>query len=428
MRSRLKYLLSDKGYIRGPFGSALKRNELESNGVPVYEQQHAIEGTREFRFFINSEKYEELKRFTVRENDLIISCSGTVGRVSIIKSTDPVGIISQALLILRPNVSLVTPKYLYYYFSSKEGYNSIASRSTGSVQVNIAKREIIESIELDVPPISDQKTITNILSTLDDKIELNKRMNKVLEQMAQAIFKQWFVNFEFPNEDGEPYKSSGGEMEWCEELGKEIPKGWKIKSLKELSEVITKGTTPTTLGKSFTNSGINFVKAESITNNHSFDSNKFAFIDEETNTLLKRSVIKEKDILYTIAGTLGRYAIATKEILPANTNQAVAIIRINESIISPYYIICYFLSGEHENFYSARTQQAVQANLSLTTIGELQLTIPHDTVLRLFYDIINELFAKIDNMIKQNSHLSNLRDTLLPKLMSGEIDVSEIEL
>ena len=111
--NELGKLLSDKGYIRGPFGSALKRGEMVAEGIPVYEQKNAIENSREFRFFITLEKFNELKRFQVKTNDLIISCSGTVGRISIINENDPKGIISQALLILRPNVEKLNLKFLY---------------------------------------------------------------------------------------------------------------------------------------------------------------------------------------------------------------------------------------------------------------------------------------------------------------------------
>ena len=138
-------VLRDKGYIRGPFGSALKRGEMKEEGIPVYEQTNAIYNHRNFRYFIDEEKYQALKRFTVEQNDLIISCSGTVGKVSIIEANDPKGIISQALLILRADNSIITSKFLYYFFNSREGINSILSRSSGSVQVNIAKRAIIEN-------------------------------------------------------------------------------------------------------------------------------------------------------------------------------------------------------------------------------------------------------------------------------------------
>ena len=96
MEYRLKEILQDKGYIRGPFGSSLKRNELKSTGIPVYEQQHAIYATREFRYYIDEEKYSQMKRFTVKPKDLIISCSGTIGKVDLISEKDPIGIISQS--------------------------------------------------------------------------------------------------------------------------------------------------------------------------------------------------------------------------------------------------------------------------------------------------------------------------------------------
>src|SRR5690554_1515847 len=194
--AQLKDLLGGKGYIRGPFGSALKRAELKEDGVPVYEQQHAIRGDRDFRYFIDEEKYEKLKRFTVETNDLIISCSGTVGRISVIREGDPKGIISQALLILRPDAEKVLPEYLYYFFSSNRGFHELINASQGAVQLNIAPRAVVEKIPVPIPCIEEQKTIVAILKGVDDKIELNRQTNQTLEQIAQAIFKSWFVDFE----------------------------------------------------------------------------------------------------------------------------------------------------------------------------------------------------------------------------------------
>ncbi|MBD5481565.1 MAG: restriction endonuclease subunit S [Lachnospiraceae bacterium] len=173
----LAELLQPKGYIRGPFGSALKRSEMLSIGVPVYEQQHAIYNNRVFRFFISEKKFEGMKRFQVKEDDLIISCSGTVGKVSIIGRDDPKGIISQALLLLRVDKEKVLPQYLKYYFDSAEGYNAIVSRSSGSVQVNIAKREVIENIPIFIPNIETQQKVISILTVIDKKIEKNNAIN-----------------------------------------------------------------------------------------------------------------------------------------------------------------------------------------------------------------------------------------------------------
>ena len=167
---RLQLLLQEKGYIRGPFGSALVRSELKKEGIPVYEQDNAINDNRLFRYFIDDNKYQELKRFTVQKNDLIISCSGNVGRITLIKENDPKGIISQALLLLRPNIEIVNPKYLLYYFRSPVGFFQLTQASHGSVQVNIAPRATVENIDAYLPEKAEQNEIVEILSSLDEKL------------------------------------------------------------------------------------------------------------------------------------------------------------------------------------------------------------------------------------------------------------------
>ena len=198
--------------------------------------------------------------------------------------------------------------------------------------------------------------------------------------------------------------------------------------LQELCKVVTKGTTPTTLGKSFTSLGINFIKAESILDNHSIDSSKFTFIDEETNTVLKRSIIEANDIVFTIAGTLGRFALVDDSILTANTNQAVAIIRPDTNKVSPSYLYSFFIGNWHNDYYSKRVQQAVQANLSLTTIKSLPIAVTNKYTMSKYDELVRPLFTLMKSNEAENRRLSDLRDALLPKLMSGELDVSNIGL
>lgn len=193
---KLVDVLQNRGYIRGPFGSALKRSEMKNTGIPVYEQQQAINNTRDFRYYIDEDKFKKLKRFQVKTNDLLISCSGTVGKVTIISKDDPKGIISQALLILRVDEKKIIPEYLKYFFSSPQGYNSIVSRSTGSVQVNISKREVIEQIPILLPSLIEQKKVINILQCIDKKIEINKMINRNLLEQAEILFQSWFVDYE----------------------------------------------------------------------------------------------------------------------------------------------------------------------------------------------------------------------------------------
>lgn len=198
--------------------------------------------------------------------------------------------------------------------------------------------------------------------------------------------------------------------------------------LSELCHVVTKGTTPTTLGKPFVESGINFIKAESILDDHSIDKSKFAFIDEETNALLKRSIIHAGDVVFTIAGTLGRFALIDENVLPANTNQAVAIIRADLEKVLPEYIYTCFIGEWHTDYYAKRVQQAVQANLSLTTIKSLPIPLLDEAKMSEYLSLILPLIKAIKINEAQNEKLAALRDNLLPKLMSGEIDVSAVQL
>ena len=330
------------------------------------------------------------------KGDIIISARGTVGELAIIPSGMA---FNQSCYGLRAK-DFVDSCFLYYLL--KQSVNILKHNTHGSVFDTIT-RETFENISVKLPPLPTQQKIAAILSSLDDKIELNNKINTNLEQQAQALFKNWFVDFE-------PF---GGKM----------PEGWKECKAEELCTVVTKGTTPTTLGKKFTDSGINFIKGESILDNHTFDLQKISHIDDETNLMLKRSIIQPNDILFTVAGTLGRFAFIDETLTPANTNQAVGIIRANPEIISPYYLYSFFIGNWHNDYYTKRIQQAVQANLSLGTIKSLPIIIPDSQNLNKYTNLIEPLFRQMKQLENENIKLADLRDTILPKLINGEIEV-----
>ncbi|MCK4821027.1 restriction endonuclease subunit S [bacterium] len=308
---------------------------------------------------------------------------------------------------------LTTPSYTYYLTQIANSHTS----TYPSFNPDIIKNSILL-----MPKYSEQVELSKIIKTLDGRIDLLRRQNKTLEAIAQTLFKRWFVEFEFPDENGLPYKSSGGKMV-TSELG-EIPAGWRVIELSELVETITKGTTPTTLGKKFVDKGINFIKAESITSNHTFDKNKFAHIDEQTDQLLNRSKIQQGDFLYTIAGTIGRFAVVTERVLPANTNQAIAIIRLKKNLnISPYQLLCYLKSHFYQTYLRSRIVQAVQANLSLGELKNTPIIFAENSVQSKFSIIAKSLFKKIEKNEELIESLVQTRDILLPKLMSGQIRV-----
>ena len=222
--------------------------------------------------------------------------------------------------------------------------------------------------------------VIDILGSIDDSIENNEFLIKKTNDFLSHLFLQYSA------------------------------KATNYKRLDEICSTITKGTTPTTLKRSFVDYGVPFVKVESLTDSHQIDTNKLAFIDAETHEMLQRSKLKYKDLLISIAGTIGRFALVPKALPQANTNQAVALVR--GSIVSQEYLYTLFLSGLCDEQIKAKTVQAVQANLSLSVIGSLNVPYIDD---KDFNKQINSLYEYIETLAEKNNKLNELKQLYLHK-------------
>ena len=388
MEYRLKEILQDKGYIRGPFGSSLKRNELKSTGIPVYEQQHAIYATREFRYYIDEEKYSQMKRFTVKPKDLIISCSGTIGKVDLISEKDPIGIISQALLILRANTDIVLPEYLFYFFKSDYGYNSIISRSMGSVQVNIAKREVIENIKINIPSLKEQEKIVKILSNIDEKIKLNNQINDNLYEMMKIKFEDWITNlnkYEVSSLSKIAKYTNGLAMQKFRP--KDNEESLPVIKIKEMNDGITENT-------------------------------------ERCSTNIKDEVIiNNGDVLFAWSGTLCMSIWGKGK---AGLNQH--IFKVTSDKYPKWFY--YFWTLKHLNKFKmiAAGKATTMGHIKRGELDISEVLIPEDKELQEMHKIMQPLFNKYINNLIQNETLSQIRNILLSKLMKGEIDLDKIEI
>jgi type I restriction enzyme S subunit len=418
--SRVK--LSDVAKVSTGF--AFKGNGYCDEGIRVVRGENVSLG--ELRWDTIkcwNQPFSQVEKYSLCDGDIVIGMDGSrVGRNRAqVKKSDLPLLLAQR--VARVNAKEGYSQNLIAYIIKSSIFEQYVTRvHTGTSIPHISQKQI-EEFSFDI--ITDYKTqteIAEILSSLDDKIELNNKINQELETLAQTLFKQWFIDFEFPNENGEPYKSSGGEMVESE-LGM-IPKGWGIVTIDDVTETVTKGTTPTTIGGRFTEQGINFIKVESLTESGAFIKSKFAHIDDETNLLLKRSIIKKGDVLFSIAGTIGRVAVVKEEILPANTNQAIAIIRPNK--ISSYFLKILMQSSLIQNDTQSNIVQAVQANLSLGVIKLTKFILPSNNILSKIDIQLNNIYDNINHLTNENENLTTLRDTLLPKLISGELEISEI--
>ena len=383
MEYRLKEILQDKGYIRGPFGSSLKRNELKSTGIPVYEQQHAIYATREFRYYIDEEKYSQMKRFTVKPKDLIISCSGTIGKVDLISEKDPIGIISQALLILRANTDIVLPEYLFYFLKSDYGYNSIISRSMGSVQVNIAKREVIENIKINIPSLKEQEKIVKILANIDEKIKLNNQINDNLFKIGDQLY---FENFD-------KYK-------------KELPDGYRIVKLGDAVSNYDSKRKPMSRRERELHQGLYpYYGATSIIDY--VDD----YIFDDTYLLMGEDGTVKTDEGYPVL----------QYIWGKNWINNHAHVLKGEKISTEFLVFAL----RKINIESMITG-AVQPKINQENMNKIEFVIGTESKNREYENIFTNIMNKYKNIIEENKRLEQLRDILLPKLMNGEINLDKI--
>ena len=316
-------------------------------------------------------------------------------------------VVSTKLMVLRKKSNNINNRYLYYYLTSDKTLNylqTIAEGRSGTFpQITFNELKIIE---IDLPPIEEQEKIANILSSLDDKIELNNEMNKTLEEMAQSIFKRWFVDFEFPNEDGEPYKSSGGEMV-DSELGM-IPKGWEVVNYINTSDI--------QYGFAFKSKLFNDKEGKPIIRIRDI-SNSYTptYTTEEYNDLY---IVTKNDILVGMDGEFKAHIWGGKDSL---LNQRVLRIRPKDNNSIAY---SYFSIKEPLRYLENSKVGTTVIHLGKKDIDNIKIVYPPNNLISKYRDIADNLINKICENKVEIMELLELRDSLLPKLMSGEIKVN----
>lgn len=285
---------------------------------------------------------------------------------------------------------------------------SIQSHSIGSVQENI-NLGTFENFTIDVPNLPTQSQIASILSSLDDKIELNLQMNQTLEAMAQAIFKEWFVNFNFPGFDGV--------------LVDGLPKGWKETTINQVVDLIIdhRGKTPTKLGGEWVDAGIPALSAKNVKDGKLVNLNDVGFVNEELHNKWMKEMLQPSDILLTSEGPLGEVAI-----LITNTkyclSQRLFAIRTNDSCKSSY-LYFYLRSEKGKKNVSKRATGSTVVGIRQSELRNVEVLLPSNKIQLVFEDVIKPILSKTDENYNEINLLTQIRDTLLPKLMTGKIEI-----
>ena len=297
--------------------------------------------------------------------------------------------------------------YEFVYYSLKNDYTTLASLANGGAQQNL-NAQIIKDYVLQMPSLADQRRIASILSSLDRKIELNNKINADLEEMAQAIFKNWFVDFE-PFKDGKFVDS---------ELGM-IPEGWKVGRLDEIADVVGGSTPSKAKPEYYTQKGIAWLTPKDLSNHPAvYTSRGEIDITEEGYNSTSTKLMPKGTILFTSRAPIGYISIAQNDIC---TNQGFKSLVPKKAETCFLYCFLKYVTPVIENKSTGSTFKEASGSL----MKSLQVIMPEQKVFEDFETIVSPLFARIESLEKENSRLSLLRDTLLPRLMSGELEVPE---
>lgn len=369
-------------------------------------------------------------------NDVILSRRCNPGETAVVP-VDLECALGQNLVLLRADGTKVYPPFLRWLVRSTEWWEQINKSINVGAVFDSLKCADIPNFELGIPPLTEQHAIAHILGTLDDKIELNRRMNETLEAMARALFKSWFVDFDpvrakaEGHDPGLPKHITDLFPDSFEDsvLG-EIPKGWQAVPLSEITTAITKGTTPTQVDIDTTSKAhcqINYVRVNAISEDGAILFDKLTKIPKEVHMgVLKRSILLRNDVLYTIAGTIGRCSIVEESLLPANTNQAIAIIRPKTTVPPAFLALTMRQEGFCKELHS-NIVHAVQANLSLGMLSKAKVVLPPENTLPQLFMPIADIMKRMSSTRVEYRTLAALRDTLLPELISGKLRIKDAD-
>ena len=354
---------------------------------------------------ISKESFEKInKRTKLEKNDVLISTVGTIGKTAIVEENNYV--VQRSVGIIKTDSKKLNPKYLIYYLNQDYYQIRLVSLSKGAVQKCLFISDL-KDLDIDVPSIDIQNAIVERLSCIDNKINNNNKIIAELESMANTLYDYWFLQFEFPNEEGKPYKSSGGKMVYNEELKREIPEDWKVENVKNHCK-ITWGQCP---------DGANILPLNTDEDSMLYcsgagDMRNGLLVDCQARTNASKRTAKMNDILMSVAGSIG--AICYCDQIISLGRAAVAFTpKINEELFTLMSVKTF--SDRMKTVSSGSIQKVVNDN----HLDDMNLVFDEKVLAR--FSKYNSLLNKMVNLCKENKELASLRDFLLPMLMNGQV-------
>ena len=425
---------SENALATGPFGSSIGSRFFADSGVPVIRGSNLSEdiGTRlndQGLVFLSPNKAREFSRSTVRDGDLVFTCWGTVNQVGLIdrRAAHQEYIISNKQMKLTPDPAKADSLFLYYLFSGPELQHRIKNQSIGSSVPGFNLGQL-RAMRIRVPQIEEQRAIAHILGTLDDKIELNRRMNETLEAMARALFKSWFVDFDPVRAKAEgrdpglpkPLADLFPDRFEDSELG-EIPAGWEVQPFAATVEIIGEGTPKTSMSE-YWNGDIpwfSVVDAPSDSDMWAVDTEKKITQEGVVNSSTR--LLPVGTTIISARGTVGRVALVG---VPMTMNQSCYGLR---GLAGTHGYFTYFATRALIASLRQHAHGSVFDTITRDTLAGVSIVLPLPALIEAFETQVVPMLERIRVALLGSRTLAALRDTLLPKLISGKLRLKDAE-
>ena len=324
---------------------------------------------------------------------------------------------------LRPKTAgIAYHKYLAFYLRSQLFRKAVTNNAFMTLRASF-NEDIFSFLNLYLPEYKEQVKIGDMLYSMEQKIQLNKRICAELEAMAKTLYNYWFTQFDFPDENGKPYRSSGGEMVWNDQLKREIPKRWDVRPLSHVISSINTGLNPRDnfiLG----NGDIQYLTVKNLTTSGTIDFSGCDTVDEQAREIIhKRSDVSVGDILFASIAPLGRCYLIQNPPEKWDINESVFSIRRNASRVTSEFLYMYFMSDTFIKAATSSSTGSIFKGIRINTLLDIAAVIPPKDIVTAFTTQVKTLLALKEQKGTENRELTKLRDWLLPMLMNGQATV-----
>ena len=413
-----KYKLGDIADIIG--GVTYDKKDIVSEGIRILRggniQNNTIILKNDDVFLPDS--YYNISNALKEFDTVIVASTGSVdvlGKSATVFSPLNNIQIGAFLRIIRPKKKEYA-SLIAYYLRSRYFRNYIQKQAKGT-SINNIRNEYLENFYLHLPDDSMIENFSTLYENIEKKLNLNRAINHNLVAMAKQLYDYWFVQFDFPNEEGKPYKSSGGKMVWNQKLKKEIPEGWEVKELNEIIKV--KDGTHTSPKPQ--NEGYYLITSKHISENGIDFNSAYRISIEDYTEINRRSLVESRDILFSMIGTIGqKYLVTERTINYAIKNMA--LLKTSQYTEIVYYIWLYLSSIDYIRYESNVISGSIQKFMSLDAMRKIPILYNLEKILS-FQKIVTNLFQQISITNSENKILTKQREELLPLLMNGQVTV-----